>query len=66
MFKRLLRAWKIAKSELTVEDLEAIDNKRGNGKGEFLGGFMTEHEIAQDIKENELGWKALYDKIRNL
>lgn len=37
-----------------------------SGQGGFLGSYMTEHEVAQSIKENELGWKTVFDKVRNL
>lgn len=62
--------------KLTPEMLKALSEmgkeqgkvkQRGSASdGGFLGGFMTEEEVAKDVKENELGWKQLYDQVRAL
>lgn len=36
-----------------------------DGKAEVLP-LMTEDEMTQHIKETELGWGKIYDKVRNL
>lgn len=36
-----------------------------DGKAEVLP-LMTEEEMTRYIKEEELGWKAIFDKVRNL
>lgn len=36
-----------------------------DGKAEVLP-LMTEDEMTQHIKETELGWRKIYNKIRNL
>ena len=36
-----------------------------DGKAEVLG-YMTEDEMTAHIKEHELGWGKIYDKVRNL
>lgn len=81
MFKRIKRAWKLANDDyiaIPKQALEEVELKslaqagvvqtidEDSNKGGFLGSPMTEEEIAQHIKENELGWKKIFDKIRNL
>lgn len=78
---RLKKAWKLSgndyfavpKKAITDEEFQALAESgkittttQDSGKGGFLGGYMTEHEVAMDIKENELGWRKVFDKVRNL
>lgn len=62
----------VKKTDFTDAELKALSQNgkiistKDTGKGAFLGGFMTEGEVAQSFKENELGWKKVFDKVRNL
>lgn len=52
----------------TIEKWQKITEPfvvKGDGRGEYLP-MMTEDEMNQHLKENDLGWKKVYDKIRNL
>lgn len=79
--KRLRKAWKlsgkdyfvVSKMDITDEELKTLvgngkvkEITNDTGEGGFLGDYMTEHEVAQSIKENELGWKKIFDRVRNL
>lgn len=78
---QLKKAWKlsgkdyfaVSKTEITDEEFQALSESgkiktttQDTGKGGFLGGYMTEHEVATHYKENELGWRKVFDKVRNL
>lgn len=75
---RNLMAW----SKTTPEDLYELMNPtpetiarweeitkpfhlKPDGKADVLP-MMTEDEMNQHLKENELGWKTVFDKVRNL
>lgn len=61
------------KKDITTKEFEALAESgkiktttQDTGKGGFLGGYMTETEVATHYKENELGWKKVFNKVRNL
>lgn len=63
MFNRLKKLWKLTKNpEILPEHVSAFTKAE---KAEFLSD-MTDEEVLTYQKENEEGWKPIYDKIRSI
>lgn len=69
VLKRIKRAWQLSQKRpellesITDEEIKALPNE-GDGKAEFLGsGTIEEWE---ELKREDAGMKAWYERLKNL